>query len=442
MLDERKSIFIEISSREVRFLYWERAFWSKNSKLDSYVFPLGHQPDNKQLVEVLTDFRKRYLGNKKISAYLLIPLQMGLIREFKLPWIPKKKRETAIGYYIEHEIPVPPGELVYYYQELEEKENEYLKIRVSAARREIISKYADCLIKAGYKLEGIEYAVNCVGMVLGKLGDKRVLVLQESKEGRIQLGLYRGSMLEVTTEIGRGERDVAKIMFSLRSQDEVLPIEMVVSDGSTQADELASLLHRSGLIIDHQLTPEFDEEQLDILNIQGLKVYATCGYLLKIKKGKQANLYSSFLIPLKLKALALTGGIFLTILLLLGTLIWYPLYADYTNSQTRINDLQMNIANLEAEQSQDILTDWRILEEKSYQDLEQLYRALSYVDKEVTLERLNYKQGTLNLWAEGRDNPSITKLTDKLMADGWQDPELINYKYYQQTISFCLSVNR
>lgn len=445
MLDERKLVLIEISAKEVRFLCWERTFWSKNPGLDFYVFPMdstGDKTDNVKLVEVLKDFRKRYLNNKRISTYLLIPLQMGLIREFKLPWIPKRNRESAVGYYIEHEIPLPSDELVYYCQELEEKENEYLKVRVSAARREIISKYGDYLTEAGYRLEGVEYAVNCVGKVLGTLGDKRSLVLQEIKEGRIQLTLYKGSMLEEIREIDSGVRDISKVMYSLRWQGEELPIEMVLSDGSVATDKLALLLHRSGMIADYELTPKFDGNQLNILKLQGIKVYAACGYLLKIENGEKANLYSTFLLPLKLKALALMGGLFLAILLLMGTQIWYPQYADYQSSQTSINNLQTKFEKLEAEQSQDIIAEWRKLEEKSYQDLEQLQKALNYVEKELTLDRLNYKQGTLRVWAEGTDNPSITKLTDKLMADDWQDPELINYKYYQESISFCLSVKR
>ncbi len=445
MLDERKSVFIEVSSKEVRFLYWEKIFWSKNAKLNFYTFPLNSQDNRKnkdELIEVLTDFRKRYLGNKKISTYLLIPLQMGLIREFKLPWIPKKNRESAVGYYIEHEIPVPSGELVYYCQELEEKENEYLKVRVSAARRENISKYAGYLTNAGYRLEGVEYAVNCVGKVLDILGDKRVLVLQEIEEGRVQLALYKGSMLEVIKEVDSGERDISKIMFSLRWQDGELPIDMVLSDGSMEADKQASLLLKSGSVKHYERIPIYDDDQLDILKLQGVKAYATCGYLLKIKNGEQTNLYSTFLLPLKLKTLALMGGLFIAIILLLGTMIWYPLYADYLNSQTTITDFQTKFAKLESEQGQDIIVEWRKLQDKSYQDLEQLHEVLNYVDKEVTLVRLNYRQDTLYLWAEGTDNRSITKLTDKLMADDWRDPQLINYKYYQDNISFCLSFNR
>ncbi|KUO58800.1 MAG: hypothetical protein APF84_10325 [Gracilibacter sp. BRH_c7a] len=441
----RKSVFIEISSSEVRFLCWDRTFWSKNPELDFYVFPLESKTsptDNSELVKVLMDFREQHLCNQKVSAYLLIPLQIGLIRDFRLPWIPKQDRDSAVGYYIEHEIPVPSGELVYYYQELEEKENEYLKVKVSAARREIISKYGDYLTEAGYRLEGVEYAVNCVGEVLGQLGDKRILILQQIKEDRIQLALFKGALLEVIREIDGGERDISQFMFSIRWQDNELPIDMMLSDGSDEADSLASLLRRKNLIKDQQPTPIFEKSKLSFLNAQGIKAYGAYGYLIKIKNGKQANLFSPFLMPLKLKLLAMMAGIFLSVLLLFSTQIWYPLYADYISSEIRIDSFQMDLANLESEQAQDISADWRKLEAKSYQDLEQLDKALRYIEKELKLTRLNYKQETLHLWAEGTDNPSISKLTSKLMADGWHDPVLVNYKYYQESISFCLRVTR
>ena len=444
MVKEKGLVVIEISSREIRFLSSSRTLWNKKIELDFCVFPFqykGHQVESEKLVEILTDFRQSNFGDKKVSAYLPIPLQMGLIRDFKLPWIPQKKRDEAIGYYLEHEIPVPSEELVYYYQELEEKENEFLKVRVSAARREIISKYGKDLTQAGYKLEGVEYAVNSVGGITSLLGDKTIIILQEIKEARLQLALYKGAMLEIVREIDLGQRDISNYLLSLGLQD-AQPIDLILSDGSVEAKSFVSLLLTRGLIKDHQITPSSDLSQVDIVNLHGTQIFATYGFLMKLEKAEQANLYSSFLLPMKIRAVALMGGLVFAFLVLFASLIYFPLNSDYISTQTSISDLQMKLANIEIKRGQDILIDWSKLEEKSYSDIEQLHTALTHLDEEITLVRLNYRQGTLYLWAECHDNTSITKLTGRLMADNWKDPVLTNYKYHQQTISFGLSVKR
>lgn len=454
----KETIFIEICPGEVRFLYLKGWFqrWSlwirqllnrssvkEGSGWDFFVLLLNSQNshlDTSELTEALTEYRRRHCSAKNPDAYLLLPLQTGLIRELNLPWISERYRDSAVGYYIKHEIPVPPEELVYYYSIVEEKEKEFLKIKISAARRENISRYINCMLQAGYNLKGIEYAVNAIGETLSNQEDKRLVLLQTIGTDKIQIIMFKGSGLEITKEINIGERNTLKHLFSFGMSESVSPIEVVITDSSSEARRAAAWLSEKGLVKDQPRVSLSDKcSQSECSN---LKALAASGYIQKIRQGKSKDLYTPFLLPGKLRTMTVVAVLCLSILLILGLISWYPLQRDSQETFQKIAYLQTNLDDLMKEQSSGTLSQWNGLEEKSRQDMAALQKVFVYIENYVTLVRCNYRQGKLQIWAECNDNSAISALTGKLIADGWKDPVLLSYKYYQNSITFSLSVNR
>lgn len=448
MIRKTKQLSIEVTAREVRFLLWEKNFWRNPAKVSYLSIPFkqkAEETDNrfdfKEFVEIIREYRVDYLGGKKVPVYLLIPFHNGLIREFKLPWMRRSDRDSAVKYYLQYEIPGLADELVYYYQIIEEKQSEYLTIRVNAVRKDFINAYADCIKQAGYNLKGIEYSVTAFGEILESQAEKRILSLHELKENTVQFVLYKDAVPELIREFNVSQDDINKYQIYL-GLDEQIPIDGIITDSSVQAERIAKVLIDDGLALEKVEISHTQLSKMISSESKSIGAAALIGKIQKLGKKNNRDFYHSFLRLIKVKMAFFGLSLVLVSIMIMGSLVWYPLFTDYIDSQKEIESLEERYRYLQDEQKEDVLTNWKEAQEQSQVDLGKIQKGITNLRDDVSLTRLDYKQGTLYLWAECHEESSITKLIGNLVSDGWKVPLLVDYKYKKDKINFCLSVKR
>lgn len=449
MMRETKCLFVEVASKEIRFLYWEKGFWNKSSRFSFQSIPYecnvpdeDNKRDLRSLIEILKNYRLNVCGKKRLQVYLLIPFQNGLIRESRLPWVIKNDRDSAVKYYLQHEIPGLADDLVYNYQVIEEKEKQYLNIRVIAARKDVISLYADCVKQAGYELRGIEYSVSAVGEILNFQSEKRILCLQELKENRIQLVYYKNSHPEVIREMVINQYDITKYHIYLGLRDYEIPLDLIITDNGDQAEAISNAFIEAGLVKNKISTLSSDPTDDDEVKKYGFPSYALFGEMYRVQDKKNINFFKSFMHSTKIKAMTMLMGGFLVVLIMMGSLLWYPQFLDYLHIQQEITTLQNDYKNLQNEESMATLTEWKKAQEITRINIAQIQKLVMTFEDDVNVTRLDYKQNTLYLWAECTDELSITKTIGNLLIEGWKEPVLVDYRYGKQKTTFCLSVKR
>lgn len=447
MLRKPKLLIIEAGDQEFRFLCLEKGLWGKFSYASYHSYPYkavtvqrSDSPDKKAILEILENYRSDSACRMRLPVYLLIPFKKGLVREFKLPWINTKERDSAIHYYLQHEVPILADELVYDYQVTAEKEKDYLHIRVTAARKDIIEAYGECFKQAGYELKGIEYAISALGEVLKKQSPDRILCIQDHKENRTQMVLYKNGLPQVIRDFSQEQYDLTKYHINLEIEGHEFPIEQIITDGSVQAEKAACLFLDSGLV-KKRITlaePNLDSELMNEIAGKGFKAYALLGELLRIQDGNNIDFSKFVQRKSKVKALTAILGLFVIINILFGVVCWYPETIKLFNIQTEAASLESDLNKIETEKEQ-VRRKLAGSRTDAVQDLKKIQQALEQAAG-ITVTRLNYKEGKLYLWAQCSDSSAITKFIGKLTAEGWRSPVLIDYHYQKQKITFTISV--
>ncbi|HHV63639.1 MAG TPA: hypothetical protein GXX46_00960 [Peptococcaceae bacterium] len=448
MVKGRKILIIEITEQEVRFLSWQSNWGKRPPQISFHIYPLklpGRGDNSKFTVlqDVLCSYRSQLKRKGKIPAYLLIPLENGFYREFKLPWIKRRERDSALHYFLQHEVPLLADGLVYSYGVKEEKQPEYLTVRVTAAKKEVIASYANCLQRAGYVLQGVEYAANALGKFLELSGKKKILHLQEVEENRIQLVFYRDGYPEIIRELDIDQVELNKYHVYLGLNDLDLPVEYLSTDSSMLTEKVAELLQKAGFVQQRLNMPEnLNGNWAQLVKEQGFKVYALLGEKLRITAKLNVDFYNIFRRRQKAKAIVAILGAFGLICGLTVILLWAPLAKDYLSLQAELALLQSKQEKLLSDEAQMAWKEWRNKQELSSSDLERIQKAIALMPSNLQLMRLNYKQRTLYLWAECSENADITQVIAALTAEGWREPYLTDYKYQNGRIAFAVSVQR
>lgn len=452
MIGRERFLIIETALQEIRVFYWESGLWGRPPKICyqcNHCQPQGHQdgsslPGQSELTAALKNMPGP-VAKKKLPVYLLIPFEMGLIREFMLPWIPKRERDAAVHYAIQHEVPGIADELFYAYQAVEEDGRGPLKIRVIAARRDLIQAYADWIHQAGYTVRGIEYSISAFGSILptnyGREGSSKTLWIQKA-DSRIQMVLYKDNFPAGFREFKLGQGDYSKAYLYLGLNDEEFPVDRVGTDGSDQAEQIALAL----------LKPGRAKKRLEIMNPQlssfteftpaGSSAYALLGELQRVRRQKTINFFLSLERPKKMKLAAALLGVLLSIFLVAGSLIWYPRITESRQIQKQMDLLHQRITYLETVEEQSRWTEFKVNQAISSEDLERIQKFLEQNPGEITLTRLNLKQGIAQIWGESRDNASLSRMIGILTAEGWRDPVLVDYSYQSGKITFSLRMKK
>jgi len=419
-------LHVEIVYGQVRFLRQKKKIGEEGlmPAWESVPWETGEPEDTAaeaSLTALLRDYREKNWGRRKIPVYLLIPFRNGLIREFRLPWLPKRERDSAVFYYIRHELPVLNEDFFFDYQIAEDADKQFLDVRLTSIRQDTVKAYAKCFAQAGYDLRGIEYSVSALGEKLSS--DAKVMLFQAIAENRIQMVLYRDRVPQVIREFETDQPDMVKYHISLVLKAQEGPLDYVVTDGSIRADHAAALITNNS----------------DPVDISAL---ALLGGISRIKSKRNYNLYKTILRPIKVKTFLGCAVLSLTLALVLGMAVWYPSFTEYLLIEKEINTLQDQVHEIKASPYLLNWREWTTEQELSGESLEQIRKAVAILDHDLTLNRLNYQQGTLTLWLECRNNSLITTLIGKLIDQGWKEPVLLDYQYKNQKTTFCLSVKK
>ncbi|NLI91862.1 MAG: hypothetical protein GX434_06520 [Peptococcaceae bacterium] len=427
-----RQVWIEIRQDEVGFLYTKK----KNCKSDTsflyerlpYRIKESNAEENEDLTYVLQCFREKNYGKSLVPAYLIIPFENGLIREMRLPWINKRKRNEAVQYYIRNEIPVLLDDFVYHYSILEDETKEFLHIHLAAARKEIISAYGRIMKEAGYFLQGVEFALSAIGETVNS--KRTVIFLQGLKENRAQFILYKNGVPQTVTEIELNQYDQAKYHIYLALKGLELPIDLILTDQSRQAERLARLLM------------DYSQNDLELANDREFQRQVLWAERQRVKSGKNNNFYKTFLRPIKAKmAAGFLGGI-LTVMIFFGAVIWFPSFQNYFRVLNENQVLQDQLQHLKSNEETVIWEGWKKEQGVSSLNLKNVGNILPFIREGMNVTRMNYKQGILVLWIESRDNASVTSLIGNLTAAGWKDPSLLEYKYTAEKTSVCLRIKK
>ncbi|NLP43694.1 MAG: hypothetical protein GX351_03610 [Peptococcaceae bacterium] len=395
-------------------------------------------------MEILKDYRLNVLKGAIVPVYLLVPFQNGLLREIRLPWMDEKKRNSAINYYLQHEIPGLTSELIYTYHVIEEPENKYLTVKVLVARKDSIDFYITSMEKAGYKVRGIEYSISALAEMFSDLPTTtRVLYLQNVRGKRIQMVLFKDTKPEVVAEVAFEQLDITKYQIYLGLKDHDIPIDFIVTDHSEQTDMLASLLLNAGLVKDKLLS--FNKKILDqkIAWEQGtsdFSSYPLLAELYRVKENKNLNFFPRHHRLNKVRVLLLSLVCVLATFLLLISTIWHPKYDDLKRFEHELAILQSYHVDLSDDEVNIALTDWQAKQKSRVIALERILYVLENLKNEIKLNRLSLNNNTMHLWAECESEIAITKTIEELVENGWKNPTLIDYYYDNQKLVFSLSV--
>jgi len=442
-MSEKLLLFVEIVPGEVRFLLRRKWVGRKPADLHYQVISFGqevndeYKPDSDVLREILTDYRKS-IGNKIVPVYLLVPFYNGLIREFRLPWTGKKDRDAAVKYHIQYEVPVLADKLVYDYLVTEEKPGDYLIIQVTAARRDVISAYAEIMEQTGYQVRGIEYSIWAKGEIFSAEENETAIWLQKQKAGIIEVDIYRGTVPEAVLFIPVTQIDSARYGIYTGFQDLQAPAEYLISDNSSEADEATRSLTESGLLSKYFTVPVNDS----ILKDKSFETYALLGEMKRVLEKRNINFLGFILRPLRIKMLTRIAAAFLGLSLICVFVFWYTNFSEEKRIQQEIFVLQGDIQILKDDYDLKIINKWAETRKVSMADLEHVHNITGLIDQNITVSRLNFTERTLCLWAECRNTEDVTKLVADLKADGWKEPFFVDYRLRKDNLVFCLRVQR
>lgn len=448
MFRSEKLLIVEIADREVRFLNWHKDWGRKPPNIGLQIYPLGVEGqaanDSKlaALLDVLRTYRSQKKAHGKLPVYLLLPLENGFSREFSLPWIKKRERGSALRYYLEHEFPFLADGWIYTHQFKEEKEQEYLIARVTALRKDVLAFYANCLQEAGYVLKGVEYTVAALGSFFGLHSKARILWLQELTNSSIQLILFKDGYPDVIRELSIDQAELNKYHLYVGLNDLELPVEYLSTDGSLPAEKAASILLAAGFVQERLAPSDLAVLPSQELQTLGYKAFALWGEKLRIAAGLNIDFYNYFRRRLKVKTIAALLGLWGIVCALLGSFLWYPALKQHLSLRTELATLQARQEKLLIDEDQIAWKEWKGYREISSSDLSKMQQILEKITPNLKLARLNYKQSTLYLWGECRENASISQVLAAFTAEGWREPVLIDYKYQEEKIVFVLSVQR
>lgn len=481
----KKLVFFEISELEIRVFKASSPFWGNlhQSHLTTLVefdrIPIsgiieqGVVHDEDALLRILLDYQLEH-PCEGCLAYLAIPLQTGFVRSYKLPWLSRRNRKSAIALLVDQEVP-SSADLLYDYVVLDEEKHKSVTILLGASRQGILDKYVSIFKRARIEVGGLNFAVAVLGQGLELNPSDDVLYLQEESDG-LQVVLFRGMVPESIRTLhsinrsinqsslllpGNGgnngsikehfedwENEISRFLLYFRTQYEAFNLKRLVWSGSSTIESLAksiSAAHNVSEMEQARLKSVPDVWSRVLRENKGWGEVAIAYGTLILSKSSVLNLWRHPIraYHLQQRYQRLVFGLF--ILFLLGNFSWLFLHRRTLTMQQEVQQLSRQGSRIEAQvkQQKNLERAWKIAQAQSEKIGNGLGQVQTLAGSRLKFEKLVYKQGNMSITGSAEDAKSIQSLMHGLRTLGWSQPFLTGYRSTSlEKIEFSLSTKR
>lgn len=408
--------------------------------------------------EVFLGLIRSYLEKRKfvgpIIINILIPSQLGFIRAFRLPWIAKNDRASAIGFLIEEEVPIPVSDLLFDYLILEDdKERNIFHIMIGATRSSSIQDYIEIFQQANIQVKKIDFAILALGYALGLNSDEESVCLQVERN-TLQLILFNGIIPEVVRTFSADpitalpevewESEIQRVLLCYGSQYSGISLKNIYITGEEIPEAIAERLHKAGMVsrirkADLVKIPDSWKKGLQTWPENALTVIT---YALRNFRDKNSiNLWRKQADRKRKDFLYKINTFSFALILIIGFLIWLPLQIRENKLQNEAEQLRnkgrelLTISN----QQKALNKAWFFAREYPFYVGEKLAEIQHLLPNGVELTNLEYRQGGLCLQGTTDNAEKYEELIAALINCGLDRPQLTTYqKTDQASIKFVL----
>lgn len=189
MFKNKKTVIVEIGWESSKILEMGSPREGKGQMARVHGLPVKEMGEKE--VESVCSYLLHHYVRQETQIELLLPFTQGYFHSFSLPWIPRRDRETAFGFLIDEEVPLPAEDRIADLTVVaEQKKKNMLKIAIGAAKKSWIGQYAQGFAAAGIKVKGIDFAVSSFGCALKEAGLDNVLYIDNDGQN-LNVMLYR-----------------------------------------------------------------------------------------------------------------------------------------------------------------------------------------------------------------------------------------------------------
>jgi type IV pilus assembly protein PilM len=402
--------------------------------------------------EVFHGLIQSYLEKRKlvgpIIINILIPSQLGFIRAFRLPWIARNDRASAIGFLIEEEVPIPVSDLLSDYLILEDnKERNIFHIMIGAIRSSSVRDYIEVFQQANIQVEKIDFAILALGYALGLNNDEESVCLQV-ENNTLQLILFNGIIPEVVRTFSidpitaqpeaEWESEIQRVLLFYGSQYAGISLKKnIYITGEEITEVIAERLHKAGLVsrickADLIRMPDSWKKCFQTWpeNAKTVITYA----LRNFSDKKSINLWRKQADRKRKDFLYKINAISFVLILVTSFLIWFPLQIRENKLQNEAEQLRskgkelLTISNRQEAQNKA----WFYAREYPFYIGEQLAKIQHLLPNGVQLTNLEYKQGGLCLQGTTDNAEKFEELVAALINSGLDRPQLTTYQKTDQ----------
>ncbi|AFM42257.1 Competence protein A [Desulfosporosinus acidiphilus SJ4] len=476
-----KSVIFEITEHELHvfkvslplFASLKRSHCSSWVKFDRIQIPgileQGIVRDEAALLQYLIDYRAEN-SCKGYQAFLAIPLQSGFVRSYKIPWLAKHHRESAIALLVAEEVPSSSGLLYYDYLILEEERHDSLTILLGALRQEILAQYLAVFKQAGIRVGGVNFSWAVLGQGLGFISGEDVLYLQEDLGG-LQVALFHGQVPESVrflssakpaVEIDNNEennpdiynyseeqvKEIRRFLLYFNAQPPGLNLRRIVWSGNPALESLAKSILQAdnAALVEQAKLTSVPEVWLRILGENNGFAEPAIAYAIRIfQKSMLLNLGRQPEKSLKVQLRYQRLVVILMAFLIIGNSFWLSFHQKTSVLQQENRRLSQKGYKIEAQlrQQQELTRSWGIARSHSGRIGGSLRQIQALLEPRLTIQTLDYRQGNLSLTGRASDIECIQSLIQGLRKLDWNRPVLRGYTSTSpEHIEFSLSASR
>jgi type IV pilus assembly protein PilM len=456
---------VEITDQELKILaisgkpYLTKIHREKKLNFDLIPIPTGViEQGILRKKEVFLEILQDYLANRKligpIVLNLLIPSQLGFIRAYRLPWIAKTNRASAIGFLIEEEVPIPAADLLSDYLILEDnRENNIFHILIGATRRSLIQDYVQVFQQAKLEVNKIDYAILALGYALGLNNDEESIFLQV-ENNTLQLILFNGIIPEVVRTFSteplaalpevEWEGEIQRVLLCYGSQNAGLTLKKIYVNGEGLTTLIAERLKKAGLVSQIEKTDlvRMPDSWKKYCQTWPEHAKTVITYALRnLHNEPGINLWRKQVSKKRKNLFFKINSISLALVLIIGFLIWFPLQNKKSQLQNETEQLRSRGRQLLAisDQQKAVSKAWFIARQYPFYVGEKLAEIQLLLPDGVELTNLEYKEGSLSLQGVTNNAEKFEELLDSLTSSGLDRPLLTSYqKTDQASIKFVI----